>query len=333
MNPAFTLFNKLTNKGPLPRVKALVIGVASDFWADGPDNPWASLVQRRAIKGPAVVSSLLRTVRRAPSSQTGAAPFTEAAGDFWHAEPGEVAEKMWGEGWIMPADREISAKLMDPIGLKDRMSVLDLSAGLGQRALNIVERFGIHFTGLETDPEIALRGMARLIKHNKGKVASISSYDPAVLKLTKGYDAIIARELFYRVGAKDNFLHALRVSANKNAFVSFTDYVVDPAQNSLPAIKAWLMSEKHVRPEGLVEMGEMWAKAGFFIISQEDLTALYKKEVVQGIKRLAIFLATNKKPDSATKGLIKQQLGLWTYRIAALDSGMRVFRFLASKQD
>ena len=320
MSSTLSFIHKLTGAHPGARLKKAASDLAHDLWYDGPENPFIQLLNRASFKKLNTKNDTARdfSVPKSSASQ-------------WQAVPGEVAEVMWGQGWIMPGEPAISEKLIKPIPLKKQMSVLDLSAGLGGRAQQLVDEFGVVVTGLETDANIAVRGMTLLMEAHNGRKASITSYDPSTFKLNKGYDAIMARELLYKIEDKEKFLQSLIKCANPNAYVSFTDYIVDPDQLAASGIKAWTAYENQAHPIGLIEMGEVWAKSGFYLINQEDLTSVYKKEILLGLKRMVTFLSTSKNPNAVTRRALRRDLQLWMHRLGAIEAGMRLFRFLGTK--
>ena len=331
------LFEKFTPPDFLPRMKQQIVGVAQDFWADGAEDPTLKLRSMLAEKGilkndqnPESVSSNAQLSPGTSQPSVASAP-QRSAPVIWRAEAGEVSEKMWGEGFVMPGEIVMIEALIKPLSLNKEMSVLDIAAGLGGRLQKITADFGVQVTGLEQDPQIAARGMETAIRNGKGKQVSIATYDPGSFSLASKYDSIIARETFYRIENKNKFFAALAVCAKPKAQVSFTDYIVNPEDRDQVAIKAWQAFEVEAAPLSLVEMAEGWAKAGFTISVHEDQTEFYKKEIVLGLKRLAIYLATGVKPDNQTKAVIHEHLQAWTHRAAALEQGMKFYRFYGTK--
>jgi len=81
----------------------------------------------------------------------------------------------------------------------------------------------------------------------------------------------------------------------------------------------------------LVESAEAWAKVGYTIRVHEDLTDIYKKEVMAGMMRLTSFLASGINPDAATKKQILKRVETWVRRVSAIDQGMRFYRFYGSR--
>jgi cyclopropane fatty-acyl-phospholipid synthase-like methyltransferase len=317
-NPLLKLVEKYAGPNAMPRAKRFVLGIANDFWTDGPENPFSRMQGTNTNAAPAKSASVM--------------PQTPAPNVPWHAAPGEISEKMWGRGYVQPGDVALSEMLITPLGLSKDTSILDLSAGLGERMRKTAEKYGVYVTGLEPDPQIAARGMEMSIIDGKGKRAAIATYDPANFSVTRHYDCIIARETFYRVADRRKFFMALGACAKPKAQVSFTDYIVNPEDREKAAIKSWMVFEQGANPASLVEIAEDWAKAGFNLRVHDDQTSFYVKEVTEGVKRLAVFLASAPKPDAETKAALRRRVETWARRLTAFDQGMKFYRFYGVKQ-
>jgi cyclopropane fatty-acyl-phospholipid synthase-like methyltransferase len=321
-NPLHKLIAQVEkHAGPdfLPRLKQCVIGFVNDFWTDGAYNPLAHLM-------PGGKSAAAATPFKNFMPQHSSAPAPQ-----WHAAPGEIDEKMWGPGNMLPADVMMADALVMPLGLKKDMTVLDISAGLGARARATADKYNVVVTGLEPDVEIAMRGMDMSVKAGKDKTAAVTAYTTALFSVADRYDCIIAREAFYKLGDKEKFFAALAAAAKPKAQISFTDYIVNPEDREKPGVISLQKHEAGAAPLGLIEMAELWAKAGFSISVHEDLTDTYKQEVVAGLKRFAGALARGQKPDAATKRAILAQIQIWLHRMAALQQGMKFYRFYGTK--
>jgi hypothetical protein len=317
----------LGGKHLVPRLKQQIFGLAEDFWTDGPEN----LLGLYSVSIPI---PKIRPIVKPPPAKPQApvhSPPRAADGPIWRAEPGEISEKMWGEGFVTPGGQLIDGMLVAPLGLMKEMSVLDLSAGLGERMRDIVKEAGVYITGLEPDAPIAERGMRMSLKAGEGKHAPIAHYDPAHLKLDRHYNCFIARETFYRVPNRPSFFAILGEHAKPQAQAAFTDYIVDPEYREHPAILAWRKNEILANPMGLVETAEIWAKIGFDLRVHEDLTDFYKAEIMVGLKRLKDFLASGARPDKETGAAVLRRLDTWKYRLAAMDAGMKFYRFYGMK--
>jgi len=289
-------------------------GIAQDFWKDGHwEKPAPHIEPTRAVKE--------ADVPIMPPS----VPIP--AGHSWHAAPGEVSEKMWGDGRVTPADDYITDLLIKPLSLTKDMNMLDLSAGLGWRMRKTSHEFGLYINGREPDPEIAARGMAISVQSGMGKRDTITAYDPMSLVEAHKYDCIVAREIFYRVVNKKKFIESIVACCKPKVQVSFTDYIVNPESQNQPAIVAWRAYEEAAVPASLVEMAELWAKAGISLRVHDDQTEYYKKEVKKGMLRFAKFMASGVKPNAETKKAIEKRITTWAHRVAAMEQGLRFYRF------
>jgi cyclopropane fatty-acyl-phospholipid synthase-like methyltransferase len=302
------------------RVRRVIVGIAQDFWKDGG--------KEEKIRPPEydVNQQFKDNLDRAVRATALHLP-SQANDGIWRALPGEISEKLWGRGYVTPGDKELTDRLVHPLGVNKDMSLLDLSAGLGGRLRKTTQDFGIYISGFEPDAEIAARGMELSVQAGLGKKAIIVPYDPMKLVLTRAYDCVIARETIYRVPDKEVFVRAIVAGCKPKAQVSFTDYIVNGEDREKPAIKAWQEFEVGSNPPSLVEMAELWAKAGMNIRVHEDLTDYYKKEVMQGLARFAKFMNSGVRPDAATKKAINKRITTWAHRMAAMEQGMKFYRF------
>ncbi len=299
-------------------IRQHIVGIAKDFWKDGDWKPFQASNERRP--------GLAENAPGPLENQS----FSPSAPLYWHAAPGEISEKMWGEEAVTPADKEVGDLLIKPLNLAKDMSVLDLAAGLGARMRRTTDQFGVYITGREPDPEIAARGMALSVAVGKGKKDIITAYDPMNFVEMHKYDCIIARETFYRVADKKKFIASIVGCCKSGAQVSFTDYIVNQEVKDQPAILAWQAFEEGSEPTSLVEMAELWAKNGISLRVHDDQTDMYMKAVKEGLIRFTKFLTTVK-PDAQTKKAIEKRIKTWAHRMAAMEQGMRFYRFYGQK--
>lgn len=328
-NPLRNLLQKKAVAELSARTCWVLTGIAHDFWKDGPENPFLRFRARPSI-GVAKPSPPPPAVPPRPVRTT-----SPAVPSAWRAMPGEISEKMWGEGFVAPGGGAMLDMLLKPLGLDKQTNVLDLSAGLGAFLHKATADFGAYVTSLESDPAIAIRANELLIESGKGKVDAITYYTPDAFvpakTVSKVYDCIIARDVFYRVRDKHKFFTALAACTKPQAQISFTDYIVNPEDKNKPAIVAWTAYEGNVAPLGLVAMAEAWAKVGFKLRVHDDQTHFYRQEVLGGLQRLAQFLATGIRPDAETRQDILRRMDLWTHRLTAMEQGMKFYRFYGTK--
>ncbi|MDD3029167.1 MAG: methyltransferase domain-containing protein [Alphaproteobacteria bacterium] len=283
------------------------LGLLQDFWKDG-----KGFSVRPAVRSDSISSD--------PNPQS-----------LWHAKPGEIEEKMWGSGSLLPAEELLYELLSRPLNLNKDMKVLDLTAGIGHRMGKLVRDFNCSVEGRETNPELAVRGQTLLAAEGFDKKANLTLYNPDALLETQTYTCVIARELLSRVSNKETFVRALVDCCTKDAQFSFSDYIVNPEDQNQPAILAWKAFEPERVPLSLVDMAELWAKAGVTLRVHDEQTDMYEAEIKQGLLRLAQFMGSGVRPDYPTKKAINQTITLWAHRAAAFEQGMKFYRFYGKR--
>ncbi len=284
------------------------IGLAEDYWKDGGAPP----------PMPVMVEPVSEEEEEKPS-----VPLR------WNADRCKIMETLWGIGQVLPGGGMTDA-LVAPLGLNKEMSVLDLSAGLGALARKLAEEFNTYVTGMEPDAVVAARGMEMSVAAGKSKHATVESYEPTAFESHRHYDCIIARELFYRVSDKKKMLKSVADALKSHGQLVFTDYILDSGRKGDPAIAAWLAHETDASPLSMNEMVKMCGKLGLDVRINEDQTAIYRREVMMGLKSFMAFLIQNK-PDKETGGLALMEVENWIHRASAMEKGLQFCRFYAIK--
>jgi cyclopropane fatty-acyl-phospholipid synthase-like methyltransferase len=333
-NPVIDLIEKHAGPDFLPNLKLKAQGMMEDFWKDPPCT-----FPRIEVKIGTFGFSIPNWFKPIPLELTNAPVVASAPAapkppppppPIWHAKPGEVAEKMWGEGQILPAGEEILEMLTAPLKLAKEKVVLDLTAGLGGPLRKLSIKI-LQVKGLEADPQIAARAMELAAAVGKAKIAPISTYDTATFSMPSIYDAMIARELFYRIPDRAKLFYSISAGIKFGGQVGFSDFIVDPENRPKPAIKAWIAHETGANPLGLIDMAQAWAAVGFELRASEDQTAFYKKAVAQGLGHMVKSLRANGRPDPETQKAILAEVQTWVHRMAAMEQGMKFYRFHAVK--
>src|SRR3546814_19255546 len=77
----------------------------------------------------------------------------------------------------VPGDEEKNLRLVKPLALNPAHTVIDVGAGLGGATRLIAEKFDIWITGLESDREVADKGMELSTMAGLAKRAPIHHFD------------------------------------------------------------------------------------------------------------------------------------------------------------
>lgn len=250
---------------------------------------------------------------------------------LWTADRIRVAETLWGTDFLSPGGVEHTAYLVKPFGINSSMSLLDLNAGLGGVARTIAKDYKAWVTGMETSSLLAKMGMERSEAQKLGKQAPIMHYDPNNLVLDKNYDGIFAKEAFFTVSNKDKLFSEIAGHLKPGGQFLFTDYCVDAADLTDPALVGW-MSHEPVEPV-------LWSSARivaalrsrkFDVRINEDMTQLQRQLITAALVQFLQHLRDHAM-DTATKMAVLDEVELWARRVAAFDAGLRVYRFYCMK--
>ncbi|CAK0775182.1 Methyltransferase family protein [Azospirillaceae bacterium] len=248
---------------------------------------------------------------------------------LWSATRIEVAEIIWGNGFVTPGGADYFPYLLKPLGLNPAMTVLDLSAGLGGSTRAMAAQFGAWVTGMESSPELADAAMQRSIKAGMSKQASIQLYDPEAFSYHRRVDAVFSKEAFVFVRNKNNLFDGIKDIIKAGGQVLFTDYVIERAELNNPAIKAWRDSERvEPTPCTVQENVQRLELRGFDVRIAEDITELHKSHITVALQRLSSYL-NDHHPDKETKKHVLNETDTWGRRALALMSGLKCFRFYA----
>jgi len=280
----------------------------------------------------AAAAELLAATMGQESAQVGSELLDKHGRPYWKAERIKVAETLWGEDFSSPGGIEHTTYLVKPFGINSSMSILDLSAGLGGVARTIAQEYKAWVTGMEASPALAEIANERSTKKGMAKNAPIMAYDPEHLDLTRRYDGIFAKEAFFTVGNKDKLLDAIVKGMKPGGQFLFTDYCVEKESDlSLPALQAWAGREP-ITPH-------LWSVPHFVtalsarkldVRTNEDITHLQKHLILQALGHFLQHLEAHTM-DTPTKLAVLDEVEMWAHRMAAMDQGLKVYRFYCMK--
>ncbi|WP_448205764.1 SAM-dependent methyltransferase [Azospirillum sp. sgz302134] len=250
---------------------------------------------------------------------------------LWTATRIEVAEKLWGEGFNTPGGHDHIPYLVKPLGLNPAMSVLDLSAGLGGTSRTMAAKYGCWVTGLEASEILAKEGMVRSFKEGLEKKAAIETYDPENFSYHKRVDAIVYKEGMFSVRNKDSMFDGMELALKPRGHLLMTDYVVDPSVAGARAIQLWCDREP-MQPHlwSKESMAAAFAQRNLDLRIAEDITDTHRHLIVSAIQGLVEHLERHHL-DHGTKLAVMDEVEMWVRRVAAIEAGMKVYRFYALK--
>lgn len=269
--------------------------------------------------------------KREPSPALPVAEIARASPEGADLSAMALCSILWGEGWHLPLGDHMTSVMVRAFGLDSSMGVLDLTAGLGGAGRKVAAEYQTYVTGLEDDADLVMQGHEFHAKHNPGKRVTLAAYDPALFKAEKRYDGIIARELFFRIKNKKEFVAQIAASLKPQGQVSWTDFVIaDGTPES--ALAAWRAHEGATcSPLLLADVAKLWSISGLEIRVSEDRTGHYADAITLGLGKLMQNLQDNNLSPAARRRVL-HEVDRWAQRMVAFSAGLRFYRFHALKR-
>ena len=252
---------------------------------------------------------------------------TRSGKPLWTATRVEVAELMWGEGFVGPG-QALMPEFVKLMNLKKDSSVLNLGAETGGAAKAIVKSFGCYVTALEASPLLVDKATRNLKQAKVSRNATIGLIDFDAIGGTQRYDAIFAKEFFFRLENKTKLFEPLQERFKARGTFLLTDYVID-SEASRANLKAWADAEpQEPFPSVADEQVELLKQCNFDVRVVKDITAEYHALVAAGLTALKEKLTTHA-IEGETRDAVMEEIALWARRVDAFRRGLQVQRILS----
>lgn len=300
-------------------------------WWEGFD---LDAVNQRKItrKTPVVEDKETKTRQKDSAFPDAAEPESRAGKDrhgraLWNPTRLELAELMWGKGFVEPGGDSWIPKLIATLPLNPTSSLADLSAGLGGVAHHAVSRYGTYVDAYEQSPLLREAMPARLQDlADPGKIRA-DAFHPDRFNPKRRHEFCLALNLFYTIPDKDSLWQSLAALLKDRGQLVFTDFAVaQDADIRAGALGAWHRTERlepHVTPIADTEKG--LAAAGFDVRTVEDISNAYRRQTKIGLGKLHDHLTQTALTPEA-KAIATDEIALMTRRLMALDDGLQVKR-------
>jgi len=248
----------------------------------------------------------------------------------WTEERIAFTQTLFGEGMIGPFDEELARQMIDPLGLNEKLSVVEIGSRLGGFARWTAKHTGAYVTAFEHEADLARIAQELSTKQGLAKKARIvheaaDAYDVRA----RTVDAVISKEGLFTYPEKARLLQAVRKSLKPGAQISITDYLLEGDAMS-PDILVWAAHEP-TAPH-LITAAEYRAQLErneLEVSILEDITTPYVSSVLARFDAFARSLRTAPAED------VRRSLGLaegefWGRRLRVMEQSLlRVYRIYA----
>lgn len=294
-------------------------------------------VETKAPESESVSEEPEEVAEETPEDETPRGPLVETAGiqKNWPHDRREIAEMVWGQGFIGPGGPNRVVELARPLGLDPASSLLEIGSGMGGSGRAIAEKFGAYVTGWDLEPELVAEATTQAMVHGQDKKVVINKFDPNFLDLKKNhFSAAIVREIMFLIADKHrlmtNIVRWVRVSSQ----IVIEDLFFDDATKDEVMVD-WAGKEAApVYPWGVDEATSMLEDLGIEIRISEDESQEYSAAVLKGWGDFIDMMEKQKKMLAPELSLaMVREVEFWSRRVAALDSGkLRLYRIMGIKK-
>ncbi|HAA91466.1 MAG: hypothetical protein CMM48_17625 [Rhodospirillaceae bacterium] len=165
----------------------------------------------------------------------------------WTPRRIEIVSRIYGEGFIQIGGQSFMERRLESMGLDEKMSVLDMSAGLGGTSRLMARNFGSWISGFEMERQLADAGMRMSRSENLKDKAPVKPYDPENVEIQdRRYHFILMRERLHTVKNKVRLLKELSEALTPGGKMMLIELVaVDEDAKKHALVKNWSESEYH----------------------------------------------------------------------------------------
>lgn len=245
------------------------------------------------------------------------------------ADQVRYCEAIYGPLCILPGGVERTLDLVQPFRLTKGMNFLDLNAGLGAAALALKHKFQCNLTLREPESAVAKIAQSRMGQLPYVERISIDHYATDDLQLqAKHYDAILIREMMYRIPDKENFLGRARSALRMGGQIIITDLIRnDSLESESQNMTLWHEAEPAAAsPLTTTEYRSLLQGLNLEIHNFEDDSLQYAQLVRTGWAKyvkavIAAEEANEDDPDTDAYQKLICEAEYWHSRIRAIESG------------
>lgn len=249
----------------------------------------------------------------------------------WSDSSIEIAEAVWGEGFIEPGGAALARKVIAPASPDSTKTVLDLTAGMGGTACTFAREANLWMEAYESDPALTRRAREIARTYMLSKRVPVQQVDYATLDLKqKRYDLIYSRDRLYTTPHKRRLLQQVAGALKPGGQFLVTDYVRRTESGFTEPFDKWIDSEPQViYPWTDSQYVDELRKAGLKLRTSHDFSEKVLKQIHAGWLRMMRSLDSEEINRNFVTRLV-QEGEVWLARAKALESGdVQVIRIVA----
>ena len=259
-------------------------------------------------------------------------PPEPAVEQVWPAGRLEIADALWGNGYLIPGGELELLRLAKPLGLSAAASLLLLGAGSGGAACSLVTALGVWVNGFEADAGLVDAANRYVELANMGKRARIDLWNPANPTFARHYyhHALALEPLMGN--RPEGVLAAISAALKPGGQLMMTELVADaPLNPADPLVAQWARLRRR-EPKSLpteIAITRVLGRQGYDVRIVEDVSQRFVHQGIMGWRRMVRALQDNK-PERQKARLVVHEAEIWLIELRLFREGrLRLVRWHA----
>lgn len=271
--------------------------------------------------GEEVVEAVADAVEAEPPPPPPRAPGPEES-EGWTTERIRAAGLIFGEGQIDPIDDDFINEMIRPLGLSDKMTVLEFPAGIGATARAVTRITGAWIQAVESDPVLAAAAVECSTKAGLTRKALISTgeFEDSEIR-DESCDVVLSFGGLQCYPDKDQVLARMSRAMKPSGQMVLSDFALTAKGANGPEIEAWIAREATaVAPDTVDVLVARFAQLNLDVRIAEDKGEIYAELVRRALRE---FLAGAEEREVAPelRVWVMHEIEFWAHRLAALEAG------------
>ncbi len=242
--------------------------------------------------------------------------------DSWAPERLHAAELIFGDGQIDPIGIDFIDEMIRPLGMNDKMSVLEFPAGIGASARAVARITGAWVQAVEPDPVLAAAAAEHSTKAGLAKKAAVGAGDLGDVGVRdQSCDVVLSFSGLQGFPDKGEVLARMDRVLKPTGEMVLTDFALTAEGAAGPEIEAWVAREATAEAPGTLE--DLIARLEG--LNLDVRIAEDKVEDYAGLARRALrdFLdgAEEREVSPELRAWVMREIEFWARRLAALEAG------------
>jgi cyclopropane fatty-acyl-phospholipid synthase-like methyltransferase len=230
-------------------------------------------------------------------------------------------QRIYGDGIDGPCSQERARNLVNPIGLNEQMTVLDIGARLGTAARTIAKETGAWVDGVEINDllvEEAVRFSAKEGLVKKAVIRKLELSDHEVREHKR--DAIMLRETLHQIPERERLFKTLAELLKPSSHLLMTEFLTVHGKGQDERNEWAALHRTAPRLFELDEIREGLSKEGFDVRVAKDETKAYNSMLLNDIRRFADTLTRDSVPRELQEWVM-WEVEYWARTFHALEAG------------